>query len=351
MFLTTLDFFGETHTPVVVDSSGIDVSEFEQEEDKKFLVEKGTELLRIDAKAEDAKAKIVKAIDDRAEDAKGKIVYQIQEEFRNDPEKKGGLLRYFHSLGYWGATDMEKMGLEKPTEIKASMVTVFTWANGYRGAKEMADQLAESYTEEQIREKITAQSPTALAKIYTRFSTEDRKKLYENTTPLDVKSVIEESQKPERKLNKAIEDLDEAKEIADSRKDEWEKAKKSPSFKTKESKAKELGALSINADKAVSKLETKIKDLEEQIKARAKEEEETNKTLDKLQNEVDRLNAPEEEKKQRRTATANALIATLPNVHSHLVRFYGDIQDHEPDTVLVLEEHIKLLQSLIEAHL
>ena len=86
-------------------------------------------------------------------------------------------------------------------------------------------------------------------------------------------------------------------------------------------------------------------------RCRENEEEETAKTLDKLQSEVDRLNAPEEDKRLRMTASANALIAALPNVHGHLVRFYGDIQDHDPDTVVVLEEHIKLLQSLIEAHL
>lgn len=355
MFLTTLDFFGETHTPVVVDNSGIDVSDFEQEEDKKFLVEKGTELLRIDVKAEDAKAKIAKAIDDRAEDAKGKVIYEIQEEFRSKPELKGGLFRYFHSLGYW-SKDMLAMGLEKPTEVKATMSTIFGWANAYRGAKDMAEQLAGSFTEEEIQAKIGMQAPNALARIYTRFSTEDRKKIYETSAPLSVKQVDEESQKPETKLNKAKEELVEAKAKAQEKDEDWEAMKADPNItcvvdgeRTKEySKAH---SAKKNSEESVTKLEKKIKDLQEQIDARDKEEEKTAKTLDKLQSEVDRLNAPEEEIKQRMLATSNALIATLPNVHSHLQRFYTDIQHYDQDTVMVLEEHIRLVQSLIDAHL
>lgn len=350
MFLTTLDFFGDTYAPVVVDSSNIDVSEFEKEEDKNFLMERGTELLRIDAKAEDAKAKICNAIDERAEDAKGKLVYEIQEQFRADPTKKGGLFRFFHSLGYWDA-HMEGMGLAKMDSPKASMRRAFDWANGFRAAKEMAEQLAGSYTEEQIQAKISAQSTSALANIYTRFSTEDRKELYDSSSPLSVSEIKKESQKAERQLNKAKEDLEEAQADAATKNNQWEETKADPDINYDTPEYKCSGSAKRRADESVSKLETKIKDLEEQIKARNKEEEKTTKAIDKLQNEVDRLNAPEEEIKQRMLATSNALIATLPNVHSHLQRFYTDIQYYDNDTVLALEEHIKLVQSLISAHL
>lgn len=343
MFLTTLDFFGETHTPVVVDNSGIDVSDFEEEEDKKFLVDKGTELLRIDAKADDAKEKICKAIDDRAEDAKGKVIYEIQERYKNTPELKGGLLRYFHSLGYW-ATSMSDMGLIKPENSKAGMTSVFRWANGYRGAKDIADQLAGSFTEEEIQAKINSLTPSSLAKIYTSFSAEDRKELYEASGSLTKQAVNDESQKPERQLNKVKEELEEAKTKAKEKTDDWESVKSAPNINSTDKEYHNTQKAKYKADVSVSKLETKIKDLEEQIKAKDKEGE-------KLKNTIDLLNSPEEEIKQRMVATSNALIATLPNVHSHLQRFYTDIEHYDADTVHALEEHIKLLQSFIEAHL
>jgi hypothetical protein len=357
MFLTTLDFFGETHTPVVVDSSGIDVSEFEQEEDKKFLVEKGTELLRIDLVGEDAKAKICKAIDDRADDARGKIIYEIQEEFRSSPEKKGGLYRYFHSLGYWDKSAMEPMGLQKHDEVKASLRTAFRWANAYRGAKDVSDQLAGEYTEEEIQAKIAIYSPTVLGQMVESLSAKDRKDLYESSGPVKREDVISEAKKPERMINKIKEDLSEAQENLEKREAEWEEVLADPDIP----RTLDDGTINPEYDKAsvyktkatssVSKLEKKIKDLQEQIDARDKEEEKTAKAITKLKNEVDRLNAPEEEIKQRMLSTSNALIATLPNVHSHLQRFYTDIEHYDQDTVLVLEEHIKLVQSLIDAHL
>ena len=71
MFLTLDNFFNEEPTAIVqVDASVIDVSEFQDEEDQSFLITHGYELLRIDAKAEQAKEQICKAIDARAEDAK-----------------------------------------------------------------------------------------------------------------------------------------------------------------------------------------------------------------------------------------------------------------------------------------
>ncbi len=160
MFLSLNDFFSDESAAIQVDSSVIDVSAFSDEGDQAFLITQGHELLRIDAKAEYAKEQICKAIDQKADDAKGKIFYDIQERFRNTPELKGGLLRYFHSLGYW-EPNMEKRGLIKP-ESHASMSSAFLWANSYRAALEMEEKLAGQLPAEQIQKRIIFMSSYAL---------------------------------------------------------------------------------------------------------------------------------------------------------------------------------------------
>ena len=85
----------------------IDVTEFQDEEDQSFLITHGHELLRIDAKAEQAKEQICKAIDARAEDAKGRLIYEIQERFKSNSKPKGGRkVLPFPGLGLQNQTQM-----------------------------------------------------------------------------------------------------------------------------------------------------------------------------------------------------------------------------------------------------
>lgn len=152
MFLTLENFFSEEPAALVhVDASQIDVSEFKDEEDQSFLITHGHELMRINAKAEQAKEQIFKAIDARADDAKGRLIYEIQERFHNTPELKGGLMRYFHSLGYWDDA-MKKMGLTRPNECQM-LTSAFVGANSYRAALEMQEKLKGALSPEEIQAK------------------------------------------------------------------------------------------------------------------------------------------------------------------------------------------------------
>jgi hypothetical protein len=176
MFLTLSNFFDDESSTIQVDSSVIDVSEFKDEEDQAFLITQGHELLRIDAKAAYAKEQINKIIDQKADDAKGKIIYDIQERFKENKELKGGLMRYFHSLGYW-TSNMEQMGLVMP-EKYTHLTSAFSWANSYRAALEMQKKLKGALTPEEIQNRAASLSTDTLARIYSTHSTKDRERIY-----------------------------------------------------------------------------------------------------------------------------------------------------------------------------
>ena len=92
MLLST-DLFQTELETINIDSSVIDVSEVKDEADQSFLITQGHEILRIDAKAGQAKEAITKKIDQAAADAKGKLIYEIQERMKGT----GKLFRYFQA--------------------------------------------------------------------------------------------------------------------------------------------------------------------------------------------------------------------------------------------------------------
>lgn len=338
MFLSLTDFFSEEAAIVKVEESSIDVSDFSDQEDQAFLLAHGQEILRIDAKAGMAKEQICKAIDQKAAEAKGQHIYEIQERFRNNPELKGGLLRYFHSLGYWDGS-MERMGLEKP-ETYTSISAAFNWANAYRAGLEMQEKLAGILTPEEIKEKASSVSANALAKVYTACSEADREAVYQQIAAGEVpqqRVLTELVKRPEVKLNKALEMLEEAKAQQAEAEAQWEEVKDDPDIprqidgeRNPEYEGARFALKSVN--NSVVTLEKKIAQLEAELEAKGAE--------------LTKFKFDEELKRQQRVkALTAALTIGVPQTTADLMKFFMDaeyypaeIRDHLNDQVKILAD-------------
>lgn len=335
MFLTLDGFFNdEPSIAISVDSSGIDVSDFQDEEDQSFLITHGHELMRIDAKAEHAKEQICKAIDARAEDAKGKLIYEIQERFNKTPELKGGLHRYFHSLGYWNRS-MENMGLVKP-EKSTSLTAAFQWANCYRAALEMQEKLKGTLTPEEIQSKASSLPASALAKIYTSCSEVDREKIYErvgNGEVISKEEALEIAKNPKIKLSRAEELLAAArvrKELAEQR---WEQVKADPNLNYQSDEYKDASVQNrVQAD-SVENWEAKVADLQKQVEA-------TEAELMKFKHDTDYA------RQERIKVLTDALTVGVPQATADLNKYIRDAEYYPADVRRHMDDQIKVLADM-----
>ena len=196
-------------TALRLDPSVIDVSEVEGADDKAFLMEQGTELLRIDAKADHAIKQIIATIQGRASLAKGKVIAQVQDRFHEDFTHGAGLGKWYASLGY-----------------SASQCSL--WANAYRATQEfqsLFDGLVEP-------EKVLACSDTALAQIQYLPSSHKEELLAEIAVGnVPTKAEVRElSKEPEVKLSKAQELLRAAKIRKADAEQTWEEVKSDPAI-------------------------------------------------------------------------------------------------------------------------
>ncbi|WP_186489237.1 hypothetical protein [Synechococcus sp. BIOS-U3-1] len=311
------------------------MSFFTDEADQSFLVTNGHELLRIDSKAEYAKEQICKAIDQKAEDAKGKIIYEIQERFKNDPKLKGGLLRYFHSLGYWDNASMTKMGLEKP-ENSTSMTAAFKWANAYRAALEMHEKLAGSLSPSEIQSRAAALSKTALARIYTSCSEKDRNNLYQEIAEgrqISAADANEISKSPEIKLSKAEELLAAARIRKQQAEERWEEVKADPEITPKSSEYTQAVDNSLHAAESVENWEQKISELQAQVEAKEAE-------LNKYKYDQDL------QRQTRIKLLTDALTIGVPQATADLNKYMKDAEYYDPDTRRHFDDQIKVLADM-----
>lgn len=334
MFLTLDSFFNDEPTSIVpVDSSVIDVSEFENDEDQTFLMVHGSELIRIDAKAEHAKEQIIKAIDAKAEDAKGRHIYEIQERFK-EGGAKSGLLKFFHSLGYW-SPHMNAMGLSKPENAK-SLNTAFSWANSYRAALEMQEKLSGLLTPEEIQARVAALPKTALATIYTSHSEADREKIYEdvaNGRTINNAEARELSKSPEVKLSKAEELLDRARARKIEAEEHWEEVKASPDITPDMPEYTSASNATRDSEKAIANFEAKVAELQKQVEAKEAE-------LMKFKHDS------EFARQERIKLLTDALTIGVPQATADLNKYIADA-DHYPSEVRRhMDEQIKVLADM-----
>lgn len=336
MFLSLNDFFSDESAVIQVDSSVIDVSEFKDEGDQSFLISHGSEILRIGAKAEYAKEQIVKAIDQQANDAKGQHIYEIQERFKNTPALKGGLMRYFHSLGFWNK-NMEKMGLEKQQNY-VYLETAFTWANAYRAALEMQEKLRGLYSPEEIQSKVAALPPTVLGKAYGGLAEVDRESLYLQAANGQVPShqeVISKMKSPEAKLNKARELLEEAKERVMVTEEQFDLVKDQPDRVDGERNRERQNAAQNhrNAAAAVERYEKKIADLEA--------------ILAKKDTELDKFKFDDETRREQRIKSLTAgLTIGVPQTIADLQKYFTESEYYPEKLRHHLDDQVKMLADL-----
>ena len=335
MFLTLENFFSEEPSALVqVDASQIDVSEFKDEEDQSFLLTHGHELLRIDAKAEQAKEQICKAIDARAGDAKGKLIYEIQERFHNTPELKGGLLRYFYSMGYWDP-NMKKMDLAKPEKF-TSLAAAFSWANAYRAALEMQLKFKDSLTPEEIQAKASTISTSVLGKLYTTCSEEHRGSIYnrivqgESFTKTDAAEI---SKDPSTKLSKAEELLEAARERKRLAEERWEEVQADPDITWDDPEYQNSRTHVRHTNSSVENFEQKILDLQAQVEAK--------------ESELNKFKFDEDLKRQERIkALTSALTVGVPQATADLNKYIKDAEYYPSEVRRHFDDQIKVLADM-----
>lgn len=338
MFLTLDNYFGNTSTALatVVDTSSLDVSEFENEEDRTFLLHHGTEIMTIDAKATSAKTHINKVIDDQAAQAKGLHIYEIQERFRNDESLKGQLLRYWHTLNFWHH-GMEAMGLTKP-ENSTDLSAAFRWANCHRASIEMQDKLKGELPSEEIKELSQSISQTGLAKLFTALSEPDRQEFYnelkEGKTYTHAE-IVQLVTAPEKKLAKAEEMLDKAI----IKRDEIAEAHQAAEVKS------ELCIQKRQADRNVTRYEETIESLKAEIEAKALEVDRKNAELQKFKHDS------VTQRQERIKVLTDALTVGLPQTTADINKFIADSQYYPSDIRRHFDEQIKILADMCGDHL
>lgn len=334
MFLTLSNFFDDESAAVQIDSSVLDVSEFKDEGDQAFLITAGHELLRIDAKAEYAKEQICKVIDQKAEDSKGKIIYDIQERFKNNSELKGGLLRYFHSLGYW-QPDMEKMRLEKPDNCQ-QLRTAFMWANSYRAALEMEEKLANELPAEEIQARARSISSVALSRIYSSFSEDDRETYYKrilNGEQITKSEVMEAAKTPQAKLSKAEELLEAARQRKAEAEARWEQVKDDPEVTSSSDEYQEANGTNYRADKSVQNYEQQVTELQALVDAKDAE-------LTKFKFDEDL------QRQTRIKVLTDALTVGVPQATADLNKYIKDAEFYPSDVRRHFDDQIKVLADM-----
>ena len=331
MFLTLNSFFDDESSTIQVDSSVIDVSEFKDEGDQAFLITQGHDLLLIDAKANYAKEQITKIIDQKSADAKGKIIYGIQEKFKESKELKGGLLRYFHSLGYW-SNDMERMKLQKP-EKSQSLSASFRWANGYRAALEMQEKLKGSMTPEEIQARAASLHPSVLSRIYTGLSEDDREEFYKSGQIPTVKEATELVRTPEAKLSKAEELLEAARDRKRDAEMRWEQVKADPEITSQDNDYVNAQGNKSKTAKAEEELWLKVQDLQKQVDAK--------------EAELNKFKFDEDVQRQTRIKfLTDALTVGVPQATADLNKYIKDADYYPCDVRRHFDDQIKVLADM-----
>lgn len=307
---------------IQVDTSCIDVSEVESKEDQAFLMEKGGNILRIVAKA---------ALE------VGQQLVEIQDRFRSG-EKTFPLLKFYESL-------------------QLSQNQANQWANKYRAFR----SYIEIFGAEGAAEKFNGLGDLAVSKLW-QLPTDYREALLADIALGDyptTEKVTEISKRPEVKLSKAEELLAAARVRAEKGAKHWEMVKADPeiSWDTAEYKASDLeyrtSMQRVNKyEQRIAELQRQMEEAEQKASAEAAAREKAEATIIDLKDELRQYDEDDQSiREARMRRVENALLATLPSVQADLQRFYTEIEHYDPDTVMFLEEHIKILKNFVESHL
>lgn len=285
-----------------VDTSCIDVSEVENQEDKDFLMEKGESILRIVAKA---------ALE------VGRELVEIQDRFKE--EKATGLLKFYESIG---------LGANKANR----------WSAKYRAFYAYVELFGEDGATEKFKEL-----PDVAGQRIWSLPTEYREALLADIAignPPTSEEVRKLSQKPQVRLSKAEELLEKAKARKEQADENWEMVKSDPSIVSADPEYKEAAQNRVASGKAIANFEQQIADLTAQIeeeKLKTAEEAEAKKIAEadkaSLEKELQKLKFDDAKVRAERVKKlSTTLTVSIPQALADVSKFFAEI-DHYPEEV------------------
>ena len=287
-----------------VDTSVINVSEVETQEEKDFLMEKGENILRIVALAS---LEI------------GREFLEIQTKFKTEDNRKGeGLGEYYKSLG-----------VTKPQ--------VSRWVNKYKAYLAYNEIFGEFDSEG--ADKFNQLADKAAAGLMT-LPTEYREAFFADIANGDSPSqaiVDEVNQRPEVKLSKAEELLAEAKARKEKANERWELVKKNPDISPKSAEYRTANSSKAAISKVISGYEKKIAELTAQIQEEHSKNNEYEKREEKVRAELEKLRFDDASTREERVKRlTNSLTISVPQVLADLAKFFTEQDHYSPE----VREHL-----------
>lgn len=304
-----------------VDTSVIDTSEVTSSEDKKFLIEKGTNILQIVAKA---------ALE------VGRELVEVQERFKTPDNPQGkGLQKFYDSIGI-------------------SNVMSGRWSNKYRAYCAYIEIFGENE-----RIDFDRLNTKTVSRIWTL--PED----YRNAFLADIAAgappseatVLEVSRRPEVKLSKAEELLAAAiarKEAADER---WEIVKADPEIPSQVdgviTPEYNVAKSDLNNQKIyIAKFEQQIADLKAEIEAEKLKTAEETEEKSRVETELQRLKFDDaSQRAERIKRVGSSLTMSVPQTLGDIQKFFAEKDDYPEDVRNHLVEQATLLANYIGDHI
>jgi hypothetical protein len=303
--MTTSSIIIPDASTLAVDTSCIDVSEVESQEDKDFLHEKGENILRIVAKA---------ALE------VGQQLVEIQERFKTEDPRGTGLTNFYESL-----------------QLTRSQCQ--RWSNKYRAYV----SYCEIFGAEGATEKFNELGDRAASSIWL-LPTEYREAFFSDIAADNVpteKTVLEVSRRPEVKLTKAEELLAAAKLRKQSADEKWEMVKADPEITYKDPEYEKTYKGVEQGKNSIAIYEKRIVELQQQIEAerleRAEEEKNRERVLSALEKDLQKLKFDDANVKAERVKKlSTTLTVSLPQALADVSKFFAEIDQYPED----VREHI-----------
>ena len=274
-----------------VDTSRIDVSEVESQEDQDFLLEKGENILRIVARA---------ALE------VGRELVEVQERFKEEHGRGAGLGKFYTSLGI--------------THSQAS-----TWSGKYRCFLAYSELFGESGAEDTFNAL-----PDSIGRLVWRLPAEYKEAILADIAvgnPPTTPELKELQKSPEVKLSKAEELLAQAKarkESATTSRDE------------------------ANADISIANFEQQIADLQAQIEEEKLRTAEQTEESARLEKELQKLKFDDAKVRAERVKKlSTTLTVSIPQVTADVLKFFAEIDEYPEEVRKHVYENARSLADQI----
>lgn len=338
---------------ITVDDSVIDVSEAENEEDQDFLRHVGHSILSVNAQSDFIIQKVTEYVQDRASLTIGPLVQAVHQRFS---EKKGGLMRFWYSLGYWHTTmanmvDAKGNALVKPDNCK-NYQALANAENAYNSIQSFRTLFAnvEIVDPHQVL-KASDTTLTAISKLPTSYQEEQLAKIAVGEVPSE-REVKELAKKPEVKLSKAEELLALAKQKNEEAKEKYEGIKADPQFTAKTPEYKSAAQAVSSSDKSLAKLEAQVAMLRLEVQDKTAAAEKADDARIAAERELQALQSDDTATRKRRVATlSQSLTATIPDLLADLQKYFAEREYYEMSVRESVEDNCRALAVFLDQKL